>query len=466
LSNTLSGGESQRINLATSLGSSLVGSMYILDEPSIGLHPRDTQRLITVLKSLQKLGNTLIIVEHDEEIMRSSDQLIDIGPMAGTEGGELIFQGTFEELLRDTNSFTAKYLNGKEIINVPSKRRKWKNNVEIKGARENNLKGFNVKFPLGVLTVVTGVSGSGKTSLVKKILYPSIKKMLGGYGEQTGNYDTIQGDFNLITAAELIDQNPIGKSSRSNPVTYVKAYDEIRALFSEMPVARARGFKPSHFSFNVEGGRCDICQGEGEVTIEMQFMADIHLRCEACNGRRFKDDILLVTYKEKNIFDVLEMTVDEAQEFFNSVPLGKYQNLEHKIIAKLKPLADVGLGYVRLGQSSSTLSGGEAQRIKLASFIGKGTGSSGTLFVFDEPTTGLHFHDIRKLLGAFSALISQGNTVIVIEHNLEVIKCADWIIDLGPEGGDEGGKLLFEGTPEDLLKCESSLTGKFLKEKL
>ncbi len=466
LSNTLSGGESQRINLATSLGSSLVGSMYILDEPSIGLHPRDTQRLITVLKSLQKLGNTLIIVEHDEEIMRSSDELIDIGPMAGTEGGELIFQGKFEELLRDTNSYTAKYLNGKETIPVPLRRRKWKNNIGIKGARENNLKGFNVKFPLGVLTVVTGVSGSGKTSLVKKILYPSIKKMLGGYGEQTGNYDTIQGDFNLITSAELIDQNPIGKSSRSNPVTYVKAYDEIRALFSEMPVARARGFKPSHFSFNVDGGRCDVCQGEGEVTIEMQFMADIHLKCEACNGRRFKDDVLLVTYKEKNIYDVLEMTVDNALEFFNSVPLGKYQHLELKIIAKLKPLAEVGLGYVRLGQSSSTLSGGEAQRIKLASFIGKGAASSGTLFVFDEPTTGLHFHDIRKLLDAFAALINQGNTVIVIEHNLEVIKCADWLIDLGPEGGDEGGQLLFEGVPEDLVKCTGSITGKYLEGKL
>ncbi|MEO5570553.1 MAG: excinuclease ABC subunit UvrA [Bacteroidia bacterium] len=466
LSNTLSGGESQRINLATSLGSSLVGSMYILDEPSIGLHPRDTQRLIAALKTLQKLGNTLIIVEHDEEIMRSADQLIDIGPMAGTEGGELIFQGSFDEMLRDTNSFTAKYLSGKEIIPVPSRRRKWKSFIEIKGARENNLKGFDVKFPLGIMTAVTGVSGSGKTSLVKKILFPSVKKLLGGYGEQTGNYDKMQGDFVLVRGAELVDQNPIGKSSRSNPVTYVKAYDEIRALFAEMPVARARGFKPSHFSFNVDGGRCDVCQGEGEVTIEMQFMADIHLKCESCNGKRFKDEILLVTYKEKNIFEVLDMTVDESLEFFNSVPTGKYQNLEGKIISKLKPLADVGLGYVRLGQSSSTLSGGEAQRIKLASFITKGTGSTGTLFVFDEPTTGLHFHDIRKLLDAFTALINQGNTVIVIEHNLEIIKCADWIIDLGPEGGDEGGHLLFEGVPEDLIKSEKSLTAKYLKEKI
>lgn len=466
LSNTLSGGESQRINLATALGSTLVGSMYILDEPSIGLHPRDTQRLISVLKSLQKLGNTVIIVEHDEEIMRSADQLIDIGPMAGTNGGELVFQGNYNELLRDNNSFTAKYLSGSETIGVPSRRRKWKNFIEIKGARENNLKGFNVKFPLGIMTAVSGVSGSGKTSLVKKILYSSIKKILGGYTEQTGNYDKMGGDFTLITAAELVDQNPIGKSSRSNPVTYVKAYDEIRALFAEMPVARARGFKPSHFSFNVDGGRCEMCQGEGEVTIEMQFMADIHLKCEACNGKRFKDDILLVTYHDKNIFDVLSMTVDDAMDFFGFSAMSKYTHLEQKIMAKLKPLADVGLGYVRLGQASSTLSGGEAQRIKLASFIGKGTQSAGALFIFDEPTTGLHFHDIRKLLDAFTMLINQGNTVVVIEHNLEILKCADWIIDLGPEGGDEGGQLLFEGIPEDLTNCETSITAEYLKEKL
>ncbi len=466
LSNTLSGGESQRINLATSLGSSLVGSMYILDEPSIGLHPRDTQRLISVLKSLQKLGNTVIIVEHDEEIMRSADELIDIGPMAGTHGGELIFQGNFKELLRDKESYTARYLNGIESIPVPLQRKKWKNFIGIKGARENNLKGFDVKFPLGIMTAVTGVSGSGKTSLVKKILYPSIKKILGGYGEQTGNYQKMEGDFATISAAELIDQNPIGKSSRSNPVTYVKAYDEIRALFAETPVARTRGFKPSHFSFNVDGGRCEVCQGEGEVTIEMQFMADIHLKCEACKGKRFKDDILMAIYKEQNIFDVLRMTVDDALIFFQSQALSKYAHLEQKIILKLKPLADVGLGYVCLGQSSSTLSGGEAQRIKLAYFIGKGGGSGNTLFVFDEPTTGLHFHDIKKLLDAFNALIRQGNTVIVIEHNLEVIKCADWVIDLGPEGGDDGGQLLFEGTPENLVKCEKSITASYLKEKI
>lgn len=466
LSNTLSGGESQRINLATSLGSSLVGSMYILDEPSIGLHSRDTQRLIGVLKSLQKAGNTVIIVEHDEEIMRSADQLIDIGPAAGTHGGHLMFQGTLDELLHTNESFTAKYINARESIPLPSQRRKWKNYIEIKGARENNLKGFNVKFPLGVMTAVTGVSGSGKTSLVKKILFPSIKKMLGGYGEQTGNYDKIEGDFILVKAAEMIDQNPIGKTSRSNPVTYVKAFDDIRQLFAEMPGARTRGYKASHFSFNVDGGRCETCQGEGEVTIEMQFMADIHLKCEECGGKRFKEEVLMVMFHEKNIFDILEMTVDDALGFFGNNPMSKYHHLENKIIAKLKPLASVGLGYIRLGQSSSTLSGGEAQRIKLASFIGKGAESAGTLFVFDEPTTGLHFHDIKKLLDAFNALIKQGNTIIVIEHNLEIIKSADWIIDLGPEGGDHGGQLVFEGTPEQLAAHEGSVTAPFLKAKL
>jgi len=466
LSNTLSGGESQRINLATSLGSSLVGSMYILDEPSIGLHSRDTERLIGVLKALQQLGNTLIVVEHDEEIMRAADQLIDIGPMAGTHGGELVFQGPFSKLKTATQSLTAKYLNKEMEIAVPDRRRRWKQYIEISGARENNLKNINVKFPLGVLTVVTGVSGSGKTSLIKKILFPAIKKLSGGYGEQTGNFDKLSGDFNAITDAEFVDQNPIGKSSRSNPVTYVKAYDEIRQLFSEMPLSKNRNFKPSHFSFNVDGGRCDACQGEGYVTIEMQFMADIHLKCESCGGKRFKEDILSVYFQDKNIDDVLQMTVDDALMFFNSPVKTKFTNQLEKIVTKLQPLADVGLGYVRLGQSSSTLSGGEAQRIKLASFIGKGHHAASTLFVFDEPTTGLHFHDIRKLMDAFNALIKQGNTIIVIEHNLEIIKCADWVIDLGPDGGNNGGHIVFEGLPEDMVKSKASVTGKYLKDKL
>ncbi|MBL0342574.1 MAG: excinuclease ABC subunit UvrA [Bacteroidetes bacterium] len=466
LSNTLSGGESQRINLATSLGSSLVGSMYILDEPSIGLHSRDTERLIKVLKSLQIMGNTLIVVEHDEDIMKAADQLIDIGPMAGSLGGELVFQGTFNEMMRDSKSLTAQYLNHQMEIPVPDRRRRWKQYIEILGARENNLKNVNVKFPLGVLTVVTGVSGSGKTSLVKKILYPALKKMSGGYGEQTGNFDRIAGDFNSITDAEMVDQNPIGKSSRSNPVTYVKAYDEIRALFSEMPLAKNRNLKPSHFSFNVDGGRCDACQGEGYLTIEMQFMADIHLKCEACGGKRFKEEILAIEFNEKNIDDILQMTVDDALLFFGSPVKTKYSNQLDKIVTKLKPLADVGLGYVRLGQSSNTLSGGEAQRIKLASFISKGNSASSTLFVFDEPTTGLHFHDINKLMDAFNALLKQGNTIIVIEHNMEIIKCADWVIDLGPDGGNQGGHLVFEGTPEDMVKCKESITGGYLKEKL
>jgi len=466
LSNTLSGGESQRINLATSLGSSLVGSMYILDEPSIGLHSRDTERLITVLKALQKLGNTLIVVEHDEDIMRAADQLIDIGPKAGTHGGELVFQGPFSELKNATNSLTAQYLNNQMEIPVPGRRRRWKQFIEISGARENNLKNVNVKFPLGVLTVVTGVSGSGKTSLVKKILYPAIKKMSGGYNEQTGNFDRITGDFNAITDAEMVDQNPIGKSSRSNPVTYVKAYDEIRALYADMPLSKARHLKPSHFSFNVDGGRCDACQGEGVVTIEMQFMADIHLKCEACGGKRFKEDILAVEFNDKNIDDILQLTVDDALMFFGSPVKTKYSNQLDKIVTKLKPLSDVGLGYVRLGQSSNTLSGGEAQRIKLASFIGKGHNASSTLFVFDEPTTGLHFHDILKLMDAFNMLLKQGNTIIVIEHNLEIIKCADWLIDLGPDGGNNGGHIVFEGTPEDMVKSKASVTGKYLKAKL
>jgi excinuclease ABC subunit A len=464
LSNTLSGGESQRINLATSLGSSLVGSMYILDEPSIGLHPRDTHRLINILKSLRDTGNTLIVVEHDEEIMRSSDELIDIGPEAGSNGGELIFQGDFNSIVKNKNSLTGKYLSGKEKITLPYRRRTPNGYVHVEGARENNLKNISVRFPLGVMTVVTGVSGSGKTSLVKKVLYPALKKLHGGYSESTGTHDKITGDYNKIRAVEFVDQNPIGKSSRSNPVTYVKAYDEIRLLFSDLPMSRSRNYKPAHFSFNVDGGRCEVCQGEGEVTIEMQFMADIHLTCDNCHGKRFKQEILEVEYRGKNISDVLSMTVDEAVAFF-SAPIKSFTN-DEKIASKLKPLQDVGLGYIHLGQSSSTLSGGEAQRIKLASFIGKGGSHETTLFIFDEPTTGLHFHDIKKLLKAFDMLLEQGNTILIIEHNVEVIKCADWVIDLGPEGGEEGGHLVFEGTPDDLAEYPSSHTAKFLKDKL
>jgi excinuclease ABC subunit A len=457
LSNTLSGGESQRINLATSLGSSLVGSVYVLDEPSIGLHPRDTQRLIGVLKSLRDVGNTVLVVEHEEEIMKAADHIIDIGPEAGTHGGNLIFTGDYEHILKDANSLTGKYLSGREEIAIPAQRRKWHDYIEIKGARENNLKHVNAKFPLGVLTVVTGVSGSGKTSLVKRILAPALQKTLGNYsGEQTGAYDSIEGDYQKIEQVEMVDQNPIGRSSRSNPVTYVKAWDEIRNLFAAQPAAKAAGLKPSAFSFNVEGGRCDVCQGEGEVKIEMQFMADIFLTCETCGGKRFKQHVLDITYLDKNVSDVLDMTIDEALEFFRKEP---------KIIAKIKPLADVGLGYVTLGQSSNTLSGGEAQRIKLASFLVKGNNTHKTLFIFDEPTTGLHFADIKKLLKSFDALLDHGNTILVIEHNMDVIKCADWVIDIGPEGGDRGGQVVFEGLPEDLIKKENSYTGKFLKER-
>jgi excinuclease ABC subunit A len=464
MSSTLSGGESQRINLATSLGSSLVGSMYILDEPSIGLHPRDTERLIEVLKSLKSLGNTVIIVEHDEEVMRAADQIIDIGPYSGTLGGQLVFQGNWEKILKEESSLTARYLTGKDEIPVPSQRRKWKEFIEINGARENNLKGINVKFPLHIFTVVTGVSGSGKTSLVKKILYPSIKKLHDGYAEQTGSFDRLNGSYRLIEGVEMIDQNPIGKSSRSNPVTYIKAWDEIRQLMCDQPQAKTRGLKPTVFSFNVDGGRCDMCQGEGEVTIEMQFMADIKLECEACAGKRFKQEILDIEYKGKNVHDILTMTIEEAISFFSQND--QVKGIENKIIYKLQPLMDVGLGYVQLGQSSSTLSGGEAQRIKLASFLVKGSTEKKTLFIFDEPTTGLHFHDIKKLLYAFNALIEQGHSLVVIEHNQEVIKCADWIIDLGPEGGKNGGTIVFEGTPEEIIKCKASYTGKYLKGKL
>ena len=457
LSNTLSGGESQRINLATSLGSSLVGSIYVLDEPSIGLHPRDTQRLITVLKSLRDVGNTVLVVEHEEEIMKAADHIIDIGPAAGTHGGELIFSGTYDEIIKDDNSLTGRYLSGKEEIAIPDHRRKWHDYIGIKGGRENNLQHVDAKFPLGVLTVVTGVSGSGKTSLVKRILAPALQKTLGNYsGEQTGSYDSIEGDYAKIEQVELVDQNPIGRSSRSNPVTYVKAWDEIRNLFAAQPAAKAAGLKPSAFSFNVEGGRCDVCQGEGEVKIEMQFMADIFLTCETCGGKRFKQHILDITYNEKNVSEVLGMTIDEALQFFQKEP---------KIIAKIKPLVDVGLGYVQLGQSSNTLSGGEAQRIKLASFLVKGNNTHKTMFIFDEPTTGLHFEDIKKLLKSFDALLDHGNTIIVIEHNMDVIKCADWVIDIGPEGGDKGGKVVFEGLPEDLIKVKDSYTGAFLRER-
>jgi excinuclease ABC subunit A len=457
LSNTLSGGESQRINLATSLGSSLVGSVYVLDEPSIGLHPRDTQRLVGVLKSLRDVGNTVLVVEHEEEIMKAADHIIDIGPEAGTHGGNLMFSGTYDEIIKDDNSLTGRYLSGKEEIEIPKSRRKWNDFIEIKGARENNLQHVNAKFPLGVLTVVTGVSGSGKTSLVKRILAPALQKTLGNYNaEQTGAYDSIEGDYQKIEQVEMVDQNPIGRSSRSNPVTYVKAWDEIRNLYAALPVSKAAGLKPSAFSFNVEGGRCDVCQGEGEVKIEMQFMADIFLTCETCGGKRFKQHILDVTYNEKNVSEVLSMTIEEALEFFAKEP---------KIIAKIKPLMDVGLGYVQLGQSSNTLSGGEAQRIKLASFLVKGNNTHKTLFIFDEPTTGLHFADIKKLLKSFDALLEHGNTIIVIEHNMDVIKCADWVIDIGPEGGDRGGKVVFEGVPESLIKEKDSYTGKFLKER-
>ena len=457
-SNTLSGGESQRINLATSLGSSLVGSMYILDEPSIGLHPRDTERLITVLKSLRDLGNTVIVVEHDEDIMAAADEIIDIGPEAGTLGGEVVATGTYKDIL-NSNSLTAKYLNGTYNIKVPKKRRTSKYFVDIKGAREHNLKNIDVTFPLGMLTVVTGVSGSGKSTLVKKILHQALIKEIGSYGDKPGEFTSISGDFSNVKHIEFVDQNPIGRSSRSNPVTYIKAYDDIRAVFSKQKLSTIRGYQAKHFSFNVDGGRCETCKGEGEVTIEMQFMADVHLECETCKGKRFKKEVLEVTFEGKTIDDILNMTIDNAISFFEETSQTKIKN-------KLQPLQDVGLGYVTLGQSSSTLSGGEAQRIKLATFLGKGNTKETALFIFDEPTTGLHFHDIKKLLKSFNALIEKGHSIIVVEHNVELIKCADYIIDLGPEGGENGGQLLASGTPEEVASNNASFTGKYLKTKL
>ena len=455
---TLSGGESQRINLATSLGSSLVGSMYILDEPSIGLHPKDTERLIKVLLSLRDLGNTVIVVEHDEDIMKAADMIIDIGPEAGTFGGELVAQGTFEEILKST-SLTAKYLNGELEIKTPRIRRKWSNYIEILGARENNLQNIDVKFPLECLTVVTGVSGSGKSTLVKKILFPAMQKKLDGIGEKAGQFTEMRGYYHKIQHIEYVDQNPIGRSSRSNPVTYIKAYDDIRELFAKEKLSKIRGYQAKHFSFNVDGGRCETCKGEGTINVEMVFMADVQLHCETCNGKRFKKEVLEVAFEGKNIHDILTMTIDDAVSFFAD-------NNQKKITQKLQPLQDVGLGYVQLGQSSSTLSGGEAQRIKLASFLVKGATKEKALFVFDEPTTGLHFHDIKKLLASFDALIDKGHSIIVIEHNLDLIKCADWIIDLGPEGGENGGQFLAEGTPEDIVKIKKSVTAKYLMEKL
>ena len=457
-SNTLSGGESQRINLATSLGSSLVGSMYILDEPSIGLHPKDTERLINVLKSLRDLGNTVIVVEHDEDIMKAADEIIDIGPEAGTLGGEIVATGNFNNILAST-TLTAQYLNGQLEIRVPEKRRTSKYHIDILGARENNLKNIDVSFPLNMLTVVTGVSGSGKSTLVKNILFPSIQKKLTGFSDKAGQFSEMTGNFSNIQHVEFVDQNPIGRSSRSNPVTYIKAYDDIRALFAAQKLSKIRNYQAKHFSFNVDGGRCETCKGEGEVTIEMQFMADVHLTCDTCGGKRFKKEILEVQFEGKSIHDILSMTIDDAIDFFKTYKQTKIQN-------KLQPLQDVGLGYVTLGQSSSTLSGGEAQRIKLATFLGKGSKSDNALFIFDEPTTGLHFHDIQKLLSSFQALIAKGHSIIVIEHNIDLIKCADHIIDLGPKGGKQGGQLIALGTPEELVSNSDSITGKYLQEKL
>lgn len=461
-SNTLSGGESQRINLASSLGSSLVGSLYILDEPSIGLHPRDTAKLVRVLENLRDQGNTVLVVEHEEEVIRAADYLVDIGPEAGRLGGEIVYQGPLDRFLEESDSLTARYLRNQDLIAVPKIRRKWNNYIEIKGAGENNLKNFDVKFPLEVMTVVTGVSGSGKSSLVHQILYHGLARKLNAQTTKPGRHGEITGDLHRIAQVEMVDQNPIGRSSRSNPVTYIKAYDEIRKLFSGLPQSKMNGYKPAHFSFNVEGGRCEECQGEGEIKVEMQFMADVHLVCDHCNGKRFKEEILEVRYNGLNVHDILEMTVMEAIGFFSQ----SKENLARKVAARLQPLADVGLGYVKLGQSSSTLSGGESQRVKLASFLAKGQDAEKNLFIFDEPTTGLHFHDIKVLLSAFQALIDRGHSIVIIEHNPEVIKSADWVIDLGPEGGDPGGYLVFCGLPEDLATVSESYTAKYLQTKL
>lgn len=458
LSNSLSGGESQRINLATSLGSSLVGSLYILDEPSIGLHSRDTDRLVKVLRQLQELGNTVVVVEHDEEIIRAADYIIDIGPKAGRLGGEIVYQGDMKDLQKGSNSYTVKYLLGEETIDRPLTHRSWNNYIEIKGARENNLKGIDVRFPLNVMTVVTGVSGSGKSTLVRDIFYKALKREFSETTDRPGEFVSIEGDLSMIKDIEFVDQNPIGKSSRSNPVTYIKAYDEIRKLFAEQPLSKQMGYSAGYFSFNTEGGRCEECKGEGTVTVEMQFMADLVLECESCHGKRFKNETLEVRYEEKNIYDILEMTVNQAIEFFT-------EHKQKKIVKKLLPLQEVGLGYIKLGQSSSTLSGGENQRVKLAYFLSIEKAQP-TIFVFDEPTTGLHFHDIKKLLEAFDSLISRGHTVVIIEHNMDVIKCADYIIDLGPEGGDKGGNLVIAGTPEEVAKCTASYTGQYLADNI
>ena len=453
LANSLSGGESQRIQLTRSLGSNLTNSLYILDEPSIGLHSRDTKRLITVLKNLRDLGNTIVVVEHDEMMMREADYIIDMGPLASHLGGEVVAVGDYEELIANPESLTGKYLKGELQIEVPKTTRKWNRSITVEGARQHNLQNINVQFPLNVLCVVSGVSGSGKTTLVKQILYPALQKIKGEFAEKVGFHKAITGDIDHISQIEMIDQNPIGKSSRSNPITYIKAYDEIRDLFAKQPLSKLRGFQPKHFSFNVDGGRCDACKGEGEQVVEMQFLADVHLTCDVCGGKRFKEEVLEVQYKNKSVFDVLEMSVDEAIDFFAE---------EKNIANAIRPLQSVGLGYIKLGQSSDTLSGGEAQRVKLASFLGKGKGHGHILFIFDEPTTGLHFHDIKKLLSSFNALIEQGHSLIVIEHNTDIIKSADWVIDLGPEAGDAGGNLVFSGIPKDLKKSKASFTGQFL----